>query len=234
MQLARIGNKYLADAEPWKLIKTDPERVKTIMHTALQLAAGLSVLSEPFLPFTTRKLNVMLNIEEGTISWEDLSQKKELISAGHSLEKAQLLFQKIEDAQMEQQREKLNKSLETNRAKNQKILPLKNQTSFEKFDALKLQVGEILEARKVKKTKKLMELKVQIGEELRTIVSGIALDFDADALIGKKVTVLTNLAPRTLKGIESDGMILLGENEQGNFVFVGPDDQNISTGSVIN
>ena len=234
MQLARIGNKYLADAEPWKLIKTDPERVKTIMHTALQLAAGLSVLSEPFLPFTTRKLNVMLNIEEGTISWEDLSQKKELISAGHSLEKAQLLFQKIEDAQMEQQREKLNKSLETNRAKNQKILPLKNQTSFEKFDALKLQVGEILEARKVKKTKKLMELKVQIGEELRTIVSGIALDFDADALIGKKVTVLTNLAPITLKGIESNGMILLGENEQGNFVFVGPDDQNISTGSVIN
>jgi methionyl-tRNA synthetase len=176
----------------------------------------------------------MLNIEEGTISWEDLSQQKELISAGHSLEKAQLLFQKIEDAQIEQQREKLNKSLETNQAKNQKILPLKNQTSFEKFDALKLQVGEILEVRKVKKTKKLMELKVQIGEELRTIVSGIALDFDADALIGKKVTVLTNLVPRTLKGIESNGMILLGENEQGNFVFVGPDDQNISTGSVIN
>jgi len=234
MQLARIGNKYLADAEPWKLIKTDPERVKTIMHTALQLAAGLSVLSEPFLPFTTKKLNAMLNIEEGTISWEDLSQKKELISAGHSLEKAQLLFQKIEDAQMEQQREKLNKTLETNQAKNQKILPLKTQTSFEKFDALKLQVGEILEARKVKKTKKLMELKVQIGDELRTIVSGIALDFDADTLIGKKVTVLTNLAPRTLKGIESNGMILLGENEQGSFVFVNPDDQNISTGSVIN
>ena len=234
MQLARIGNKYLAEAEPWKLIQTDPERVKTILHTALQLAAGLSVLSEPFLPFTAKKLNAMLNIEDGTIRWEDLTQNKELLSAGHSLEKAQLLFQKIEDAQMEQQREKLNKTLETNQVENQKILPLKPQTAYEKFDALNLQVGEILEAQKVKKTKKLMELKVRIGTEIRTIVSGIALDFDAATLLGKKVTVLTNLAPRALKGIESNGMILLGENEQGTFVFVGPEDQNVSSGSVIN
>ena len=230
MHLARLGNKYLADAEPWKLIKTDPDRVATIMHTALQIAAGLAVLSKPFLPFTAEKLSVMLNIKQAAFGWDDLSQKKELIPAYHLLEKAQLLFQKIEDQQMEQQRLKLKVSVNENQRASQHIVPLKPKTSFEDFNALDLKVGEIIEAKKVKKTKKLMELKVQLGSEIRTVVSGIALDFDETELIGKKVTMLTNLAPRSLKGIESNGMILLSENEQGSFVFISPEDKKVDNG----
>ena len=233
MQLARIGNKYLADAEPWKQIKTDPVRVTTIMHTALQIAAGLAVLSEPFLPHTAKKLTALLQLEKLQLKWDDVNQKEELIPTDHKIEKAQLLFQKIEDVQMDEQRAKLASSAKQNQSETQIIAPLKPQTTFENFTALDLKVAQIIEAKKVDKTKKLMELKVQLGNEIRTVVSGIAQDFDAAELIGKKVTLLTNLAPRTLKGIESNGMILLGENKQGHFVFVHPEDESVQNGTEI-
>jgi len=233
MQLARIGNKYLADAEPWKQIKTDPVRVTTIMHTALQIAAGLAVLSEPFLPHTAKKLTALLQLEKLQLKWDDVNQKEELIPTDHKIEKAQLLFQKIEDVQMDEQRAKLASSAKQNQSETQIIAPLKPQTTFENFTALDLKVAQIVEAKKVDKTKKLMELKVQLGNEIQTVVSGIAQDFDAAELIGKKVTLLTNLAPRTLKGIESNGMILLGENKQGHFVFVHPEDESVQNGTEI-
>ena len=231
IQLARIGNKYLADAEPWKLIKSNSDRVASIMHTALQISAGLALISEPFLPFTTKKLKDMLNLKSTRLNWEDVRLKKELIPAGHKIKKAKLLFQKIENPQIEYQRAKLNNSEKENQLKS--IRPLKTKTSFKDFDSLDLQVAEIIEVKKVKKTKKLMELKVKLRDEVRTIVSGIANDFKTDELIGKKVTLLTNLAPRTLKGVESNGMILLGENEKRNFVFVSPEDKNIPNGTPI-
>ena len=230
MQLARIGNKYLADSEPWKLIKSNPERVKTIMNTALQIATGLSVLSEPILPFTASKLKNMLNLNVTNLKWQDVSSTVMLIPSKHLIRKAKLLFQKVEDEQIEYQRLKLKTSSVTNKTETVKILPLKPETSFENFEALDLKVAVIIAAKKVPKTKKLMELTVKIGLEERTVVSGIALNFDAEELIGKKVTLLTNLQPRTLKGIESNGMILLGENNEGNFVFVSPEAEDTKTG----
>ena len=230
MQLARIGNKYLADSEPWKLIKSNPERVKTIMNTALQIATGLSVLSEPILPFTASKLKNMLNLNVTRLKWKDVSTNTILIPSGHLIRTAKLLFQKVEDEQMEFQRSKLKASSLANKTETVTILPLKPKTSFENFAALDLKVAVIVAAKKVSKTKKLMEITVRIESEERTVVSGIALDFNVDELIGKKVTLLTNLQPRTLKGIESNGMILLGENNEGHFVFVSPEAEDTKTG----
>ena len=233
MQLARLGNKYLADAEPWKQIKTDPDRVAAIMHTALQIAAGLAILSEPFLPFTSKKLIQMLNIEPLQLTWETIRQKKELIPSEHQLNEAQLLFQKIEDAQMDQQREKLKLNDTKASGKTSTIPPIKPITSYEDFASLELKVAEITAAKKIKKTKKLMEIHLQVGAEFRKVVSGIAQDFEPSELIGKKVTLLSNLSPRTLKGVESKGMILLGENEEGGFVFIQPEDTTVASGSSI-
>ncbi len=230
MQLARLGNKYLADSEPWKLIKTDPQRVTTIMHTALQIAAGLSILSEPILPFTAVKLTKMLCLNSKKLSWDSVSDASTLINAGHQIGEAYLLFQKIEDEQMEQQRKKLEVSVAENKIESLKIAPLKPKTTYENFSSLDLKVATIIAAEKVSKTKKLMQLTVDLGEENRTVVSGIAQDFNPNDLIGKKVTLLTNLHPRTLKGIESNGMILLGENTEGNFVFVNPENKDAKTG----
>ncbi len=230
MQLARIGNKYLADSEPWKLIKSDPERVKTIINIALQIATGLSVLSEPILPFTASKLKNMLNLNVANLKWQDVSTKVMLIPSGHLIRKAKLLFQKVEDEQMEYQRSKLKVSSLENKTETVTIPPLKPETSFENFAALDIKIAVIIAAKKVSKTKKLMELTVRIGSEERTVVSGIALDFNAEELVGKKVTLLTNLQPRTLKGIESNGMILLGENNEGHFVFISPEAEDTKTG----
>tara|TARA_B100000787_G_C16184235_1_gene293651 strand:- start:16 stop:2070 length:2055 start_codon:yes stop_codon:yes gene_type:complete len=230
MQLARIGNKYLADTEPWKLIKSDPERVKTIINIALQIATGLSVLSEPILPFTASKLKNMLNLNVANLKWQDVSTKDMLIPSGHLIRKAKLLFQKVEDEQMEYQRSKLKVSSLENKTETVTIPPLKPETSFENFAALDIKIAVIIAAKKVSKTKKLMELTVRIGSEERTVVSGIALDFNAEELVGKKVTLLTNLQPRTLKGIESNGMILLGENNEGHFVFISPEAEDTKTG----
>jgi len=233
MGLARLGNKYLADAEPWKLIKTDPERVKTIMHTALQISSALAILAEPLLPFSSTKLKNMLNLDSKSTSWAAVETQKALLEPKHLLGKTALLFKQIEDDQMDAQREKLTAASLENNIEEKLFAPVKPTTSFKDFDALDLRVAEIIQAKKVRKTKKLMELTVRMGDEERTVVSGIANNFEEAELVGKKVTLLANLKPRSLKGIESQGMILLGENQGGHLVFVGPEDQTTASGTPI-
>ncbi|GAB4154468.1 MAG: methionine--tRNA ligase [Winogradskyella sp.] len=234
MNLARLGNKYLADEEPWKTIKTDEERTKTVMFVALQIAASLAVLSEPFLPFTSVKLKSILNHSalESELTWKDISTKDVLLPAGHSIQtgKPELLFSKIEDDTIQKQLDKLETSKKANEAANKKVEPQKDEITFDDFTKLDLRVGTILEAEKMPKTKKLLVLKVDTGIDTRTIVSGIAESFKPEEVIGKKVTVLVNLAPRKLRGVESQGMILMTEDEQGNLVFVNPNVDGVANG----
>ena len=237
MNLARLGNKYLADEEPWKLIKTDAERVKTVMYVALQIASSLATLSEPFLPFTSAKLKKILNMEqekihEGT-TWNEISTKEELLKPGHHIGKAELLFSKIEDEQIQTQLEKLEATKAANEAENKKIIPQKETATFEDFSKMDLRVGTIVEASKMPKADKLLILKVDTGLDVRTIVSGIAQSFKPEEIIGKKVTVLLNLAPRKLRGVESEGMILMTEDAKGKLVFLNPDVEGVENGVVI-
>ena len=221
MNLARTGNKYLADQEPWKVIKSDPKRVQTIMNTALQIAAGLAVLSEPFLPFTAKKLQGMLQFNTKP-SWGDIQQGQTLLVAQHCIGKAALLFTKIEDAQIEAQLQKLKDS----KAENNEELNIEAQKPnipFKDFSKMDFRVGTVVAAEKMPKTKKLLVLKVDIGDEVRTIVSGIAMDYSASEVLGQKVTVLCNLKPRILRGIESQGMILMGKSANGALIFIEPD-----------
>ncbi len=235
LNLARLGNKYLADEEPWKVIKEDEERVKTIMFVALQIAGGLAVLSEPFLPFTTAKLKNILNIRSSAIetSWNEISSKEVLLPSGHQIGRQELLFRKIEDAEIQAQLDKLQATKEANETENKEIMPQKDTISFDDFSKMDMRVGTILEAEKMPKTKKLMVLKVDTGLDTRTIVSGIAENFSAEEIIGKKVTVLVNLAPRPLRGIESEGMILMTENSEGKLVFLNPDEEGVGNGETI-
>jgi methionyl-tRNA synthetase len=221
MNLARLGNKYLAEEEPWKTIKTDESRTQTIMYVALQIAAALAVLSEPFLPFTSNKLKSILN--ESSNGWDDISDEKELLPTNHLIEKGELLFSKIEDTTIQEQLDKLEAQKRTNEMADKTVEPQKDSITFDDFTKLDLRVGTILEAEKMPKTKKLLVLKVDTGIDVRTIVSGIAESFSPEEVIGKRVTVLVNLAPRKLRGVESEGMILMTENETGNLVFVNPD-----------
>ncbi|OIQ29918.1 MAG: methionine--tRNA ligase [Bacteroidetes bacterium MedPE-SWsnd-G2] len=232
MNLARLGNKYLADEEPWKVIKQDPDRVQTVMYVALQIASALAVLSEPFLPHTAIKLKGILNLSKlnTPLAWEDVSSKSELIPAGHQIGKAELLFSKIEDKTIDIQLEKLEASKKANEAANKVVEPQKETITFDDFTKLDLRVGTIIEAEKMPKAKKLLVLKVDTGIDTRTIVSGIAESFKAEEVVGKKVTVLVNLAPRKLRGVESEGMILMTENEEGKLVFVNPDDSGVANG----
>ncbi|MUP45308.1 methionine--tRNA ligase [Gramella sp. BOM4] len=238
MNLARLGNKYLADEEPWKLIKSDEERTKTIMYVALQIASALSILSEPFLPFTSVKLKNMLNQansnSDQTPDWDIIGTKEALIPAGHQIGKAELLFSKIEDEQIQKQLDKLEATKTANEMENKKAEPQKETATFEDFTKMDLRVGTIIEAEKMPKTKKLMVLKVDTGLDKRTVVSGIAEHFKAEEIIGKKVTVLVNLAPRKLRGVESQGMILMTENAEGKLVFVNPDEEGVKSGTTIN
>ena len=242
MNLARLGNKYLADEEPWKLVKTDEERTKTIMYVALQIASALATLSEPFLPFTSNKLKEILkfsaeerNLNEGELSqWNKITTREALLPSGHIIGKAELLFAKIEDEKIEVQLQKLEASKVANAKASESVEPQKDTATFEDFTKMDLRVGTILEASKMPKTKKLMVLKVETGLDKRTIVSGIAEHFKAEELIGKKVTVLANLAPRKLRGVESEGMILLTENAEGKLVFVNPDEDGVINGATIN
>ena len=225
MNLARLGNKYLADEEPWKLIKTDEVRTKTIMFVALQIASALATLSEPFLPFTSEKLKGILchSVLDAESTWSDISTKDILLPSGHQIGKGELLFSKIEDKAMDEQLEKLAASKRANEAANKVIEPQKDIITFEDFTKLDLRVGTILEAEKMPKTKKLLILKVDTGIDTRTIVSGIAESFTPEEVVGKQVTVLVNLAPRALRGVESEGMILMTETPEGKLVFVNPD-----------
>ncbi len=232
MNLARLGNKYLADEEPWKVIKEDPARVQTQMYVALQIAAALAVLSEPFLPFTAGKLRNMLNLEGG-LQWNDITLKSDLIAAGHQIGQAELLFAKIEDETIQKQVEKLEATKTANAAENKKAEPQKDLITYEDFAKMDIRTGTILEAEKMPKANKLLVLKVDTGIDVRTIVSGIAESFTPQEVVGKRVTVLVNLAPRALRGVESQGMILMTQNAEGKLVFVNPDADGVGNGEVI-
>ena len=221
MNLARLGNKYLADEEPWKVIKTDPERVQTIMYVALQISAALAIVSEPFLPWSSDKLKTMLQLQP--LAWAAVQSGEPLLEAAHLIGTAELLFAKIEDAEIEQQLEKLAQSKLANTIANKVVEPQKETVAFEDFSKLDLRVGTIISAEKMPKAKKLLVLQVDTGIDVRTIVSGIAESFTAESVIGKRVTVLVNLAPRALRGVESQGMILMTETPEGKLVFVNPD-----------
>ena len=227
MNLARLGNKYLADAEPWKVVKTDPERVQTIMYVALQIAAALAVVSEPLLPWSSQKLKTMLNLE--ALTWADVESGVPLLKSSHQIGEAHLLFAKIEDSEVEFQLEKLAQSKLANELANKVIESQKETVSFEDFSKLDIRVGTIVEAKKMPKAKKLLVLQVETGVDVRTIVSGIADSFTAEEVIGKRVTVLINLAPRALRGVESQGMILMTEAADGKLVFVNPDSAHDTT-----
>jgi methionyl-tRNA synthetase len=231
MNVARLGNKYLADEEPWKMVKTDPDRVQTQMYVALQIAAALSILSEPFLPFTAAKLTTMLRVK--TISWHHVSEISELLEAGHQIGAGEILFAQIEDVEIQKQMEKLEATKKANVMDNQIVEPQKETTTFDDFSKLDLRVGTILEAEKMPKANKLLVLKVDTGIDVRTIVSGIAEHFSPEEVIGKRVTVLVNLAPRALRGVESQGMILMTNNSEGKLVFVHPDADGVENGALI-
>ncbi|QXP73338.1 methionine--tRNA ligase [Tenacibaculum sp. AHE15PA] len=251
MNLARLGNKYLADEEPWKMIKVDAERTKTIMNVALQIAAGLAVLSEPFLPFTSAKLKNILNIRHNEefsdevissdneiatssrknltrndeLTWSAISEKNILIADNHQINKAELLFAKIEDTEIQAQLDKLEATKKANEAENRVLEPQKETIEFDDYTKIDIRVGTIIEAEKVAKTKKLLKLTVDVGLDTRTIVSGIAESFKPADIIGQQVSVVCNLAPRKLKGIESQGMILMTDTPDGKLAFVQPSEK---------
>ncbi len=246
MNLARMGNKYLAEQEPWKLIKEDPARVGTILNTALQLAAGLAICCEPILPYTNGKMEEILQIHtkastpssesksEQILSWKDVMGSDVLISPGHLLGASTLLFRKIEDTEIEAQLEKLKATKTENELQTRDVMPQKDTISFEDFGKIDMRIGTIIEAEKMPKTKKLMVLKVDTGLDVRTIVSGIAESFSAEDIVGKQVTVLVNLAPKPLRGVDSQGMILMTENTNGKLVFLNPDEEGVDNGETIN
>ncbi|WP_445738445.1 methionine--tRNA ligase [Mariniflexile sp.] len=259
MNLARLGNKYLADEEPWKVVKFDEPRTQTIMYVALQIASALATLSEPFLPFTSAKLKGILGLRHNEahsdvvisskeqisipdtsghkngsrndgLTWNDISSKETLVPPGHQIGEAELLFSKIEDETIQFQLDKLIASKKANEAAKKTVEPQKDTITFDDFTKLDIRVGTILEAQKMPKAKKLLVLKVDTGIDVRTIVSGIAESFTAEEVVGKRVTVLVNLAPRDLRGVESQGMILMTETAEGKLVFVNPDDTAIPNG----
>ena len=231
MNVARLGNKYLADEEPWKMVKTDPERVKTQMYVALQIASALAILSEPFLPFTAKKLCAILNIKPN--HWNLEFENWNLVKADHQIRQAEILFAQIEDAEIQKQIDKLEATKKANVMESQVTEPQKETSTFEDFSKLDLRVGTILEAEKMPKANKLLVLKVDTGIDVRTIVSGIAEHFSPEEVIGKRVTVLVNLAPRALRGVESQGMILMTNNAEGKLVFVNPDADGVKNGALI-
>ena len=231
MNVARLGNKYLADEEPWKMVKTNPERVQTQMYVALQIASVLTTLCEPFLPFTSKKLTKMLNIEVN--NWNLEFENWNLTKAGHQIGQAEILFAQIEDPEIQKQIDKLEATKTSNAMENKVIEPQKPTTTFDDFAKLDLRVGTIVEAEKMPKANKLLVLKVDTGLDVRTIVSGIAEHFSPEEVIGKRVTVLINLAPRALRGVESEGMILMTNNAEGKLVFVNPDADGVDNGALI-
>ena len=226
MNVARIGNKYLAETEPWKLIKTDEERVKTIMNVSLQICCNLAILAEPFLPFTSKKLFGLLNCNE--LKWPSAKQTNNL-AQGHIINKDELLFSKIEDAEIQVQLEKLEKSKSENL--NESVKPIKPETSFDDFLKMDIRVATILSAEAVPKTDKLLKLLLDTGVDQRTVVSGIAGYYKPEHIVGQKVCLLANLAPRKIKGIESQGMILMAENANGELSFVSPTKIQIANGA---
>jgi methionyl-tRNA synthetase len=232
MNLARAGNKYLADNEPWIVIKTDEKRVQTVMSVALQISANLAVLMQPFLPFTSQKLSSMLNLSLD-LTWNDASRTNLLLS-GHQINTAGLLFEKVEDETVAAQVQKLEDSKKANELNSQsEINNPKSEITFDDFSKMDIRVGTILEAEKVPKADKLLKLLVDTGVDKRTVVSGIAAYYKPENIIGQQVSILINLAPRKIKGIESKGMILMAENNIGELSFVTPEKSTINNGGEI-
>jgi methionyl-tRNA synthetase len=229
MNLARLGNKYLADSEPWKVIKTDPERVKTIMNIALQITANLTIVCEPFLPFSMEKLRGWINFNE--VRWNEAGNT-DLLKTGHSINKPGLLFDKIEDDVIARQIDRLLSTKKANEAAEAKTVPGKEAITFDDFSRIDIRTATILEAERVPKTTKLLKLKIDTGIDTRTIVSGIAEYFEPEAIIGKQISIVANLEPRKIRGIESKGMILMAEDSNGKLVIVSPT-ENVSNGSMI-
>ncbi len=231
MNLARIGNKYLAEQEPWKLIKSDEKRVRTIMNISLQISANLAIVCEPFIPFTSKKLSGLLNLSE--LKWNS-ARNTNNIAAGHKISAdSGILFSKVEDADIQIQLDKLENAKKQNAIENVSLAPAKAETSFDDFNKMDIRTGTILEAERVPKTDKLLKLKIDTGIDKRTVVSGIAEWYKPEDIIGQQVSILVNLAPRKIKGIESQGMILMAENAQGELSFVLPSKPNMNNGSII-
>ena len=220
MNLARLGNKYLTENEPWKTIKTDEARTATVLNISLQICANLALLSEPFLPFSAQKLREMLN--QDLAFWYEAGNS-ELLSEGKQINPAQLLFEQIDDKQIEAQLEKLQQTKKANELASATVEPQKANIEYDDFAKMDIRVGTILAAEKVAKTKKLLKLTIDTGIDQRTIVSGIAEYYKLEEIIGKQVSVLVNLAPKALKGIESQGMILMAENLDGSLSFISPE-----------
>ena len=231
MNVARLGNKYLADEEPWKMIKENPARVQTQMYIALQIASALAILSEPFLPFTSSKLCNILHIEVN--NWNLEFENWNLTKSGHQIGQAEILFAQIEDTEIQKQLDKLEATKTENKVENTNAEQQKEIITFEEFAKVDLRIGTIIEAEKMPKANKLLVLKVDTGIDVRTIVSGIAEHFTPEEVIGKRVTVLVNLAPRALRGVESEGMLLLTNNPEGKLVFVNPDAEGVNNGAMI-
>ena len=229
MNLARLGNKYLADTEPWKVVKADPERVKTIMNIALQITANLTIVCEPFLPFSMEKLRGWLNYPEP--KWSDAG-KTDILLPGHITNKPELLFEKIEDEVINRQIEKLMNTKKANEAASANVVPAKEIVSFDDFTKIDIRTATILKAEKVPKTTKLLKLKIDTGIDVRIIVSGIAEYYAPETIIGKQISIIANLEPRKIKGIESKGMILMAEDKDGKLVMVSPVDK-VNNGSII-
>lgn len=229
MDLARLGNKYLAETEPWKLAKTDLPRVGTILNIALQIAANLSIVAEPFLPFSAAKLKSMLNF--GSTQWHQ-GGSGDLLSIGHALGETSLLFEKIEDEVIEVQIKKLFDTKKKMELASQPATPAKPEVSFDEFSKMDIRIGKILKAERVEKSKKLLKLQVDTGIDTRTVMSGIAEHFAPEDIIGKQVTILVNLSPRKIMGVESQGMILMASDKDGSLKMLSPGAET-SPGSVI-
>ena len=229
MDLARLGNKYLADTEPWILIKSDEDRVKTILNVSLQITANLSTIIKPFLPATAEKICGFLNVEP--FHWDEIGNTN-LLGAGHQLNKSALLFEKIDDEVIDKQLAKLRATKTTNIGMNENMKPQKSTITFDEFSKMDIRVGTVLEASKVPKANKLLQLKIDTGVDIRVVVSGIAEYFDPGEIVGKQVSILINLEPRTIRGIESRGMILMAEDSSGKLTFISPG-ENTENGSEI-
>lgn len=229
MNLARLGNKYLADTEPWKLYKDQPERVATILNISLQITANLAILLQPFLPFSSEKLSRMINL---SVSDWAKAGSGDILAAGHQLNQPELLFEKIEDDVINAQLEKLQATKAANEKANAKAEPQKANITYEEFSKMDIRIGTILEAERVPKTQKLMKLQIDTGIDKRTVVSGIAEHFTPEEVVGKQVSILVNLEPRKIKGIESHGMILMAEDMDGKLRFVQPSDQVVNGSTV--
>jgi methionyl-tRNA synthetase len=230
MNIARLGNKYLADSEPWKIYKTNPHRVATILNVSLQICANIAILAEPFLPFTSEKLRRMLSTSAA--GWTK-SGNINLLPVGHQIEKAELLFEKIEDDVVESQLAKLKSTKMENQAKAKPIEPQKGTITFDDFTKMDIRISTVLAAERVPKTKKLLKLEIDTGIDKRTIVSGIAEFFKPEDVVGRQVCVLVNLEPRKIRGVLSHGMILMAKNSDDSLRFVEPNEA-VDSGSSVN